>query len=130
MCLHRERGSAFHAEEVAFTQRIAPHLADGLRLGLLAQGIESAQVADTPGLVLLAADGSVISNNSAADQWLEELTTSSTSGIPVEVHALAARLRALDSSSNAPQIRTRTRAGRWAACTHHGCPTRAATLSP
>ena len=114
LCLHREHGSAFSGAEVAFTQRIAPHLADGLRLGMLVSGIESARLADTPGLVLLAADGSVIGNNSAAGQWLEELAAPSTDGIPIEVHTLAARLRARDSSVSAPQLRVRTRAGRWA----------------
>jgi DNA-binding CsgD family transcriptional regulator len=114
MCLHRERGSTFSAEEVAFTQRIAPHLAEGLRLGLLVQGMESAQLADSPGLILLAADGSVLGKNSAADQWLEELNPVGTAVIPDEVHALAARLYSLDPSVGAPQLRTRTRAGRWA----------------
>jgi DNA-binding CsgD family transcriptional regulator len=114
MCLHREHGSAFSAEEVAFTQRIAPHLAEGLRLGLLVQGLESAHLADSPGLILLAADGSVIGKNSAADQWLEELNPTGTAAIPDEVHALAARLYSLGPSGGVPQLRTRTRAGRWA----------------
>jgi DNA-binding CsgD family transcriptional regulator len=114
MCLHRERGSAFSAEEVAFTKRIAPHLAEGLRLGLLVQGMESAQLADSPGLILLAADGSMLGKNSAADQWLEELNAVGTGTIPDEVRALAARLYSLDPSVGVPQLRTRTRAGRWA----------------
>jgi DNA-binding CsgD family transcriptional regulator len=114
MCLHREHGSAFSADEVAFTQRIAPHLAEGLRLGLLVQGLESAQLADSPGLILLATDGSVIGTNTAADQWLEELNPTGTTAIADEVHALAARLRAHDPSVTVPQLRVRTRAGRWA----------------
>src|SRR5579859_363474 len=113
MCLHREQGSAFSAEEVAFTQRIAPHLAEGLRLGLLVQALESAPLADSPGLILLAADGSVIGKNTAADLWLEEINPSGTAAIPDEVHALAARLCSLDSSVGLPQLQTRTRAGRW-----------------
>jgi hypothetical protein len=48
-------------------RRIAPNLADGVRLGMLMQEITSAQSAHTPGLILLAADGSVIGKNTAAD---------------------------------------------------------------
>jgi DNA-binding CsgD family transcriptional regulator len=115
MCLHRAHGSAFSAEEVAFTRRIAPALADGLRLGVLVQGITSAELVDTPGLILLAPDGSMIGKNTAADQWLDELDArGGTGAIPIEVHALAARLRAIDPLASAPQLRVRTRAGRWA----------------
>jgi DNA-binding CsgD family transcriptional regulator len=114
MCLHREHGSAFSAEEVAFAQRIAPSLAEGVRLGLLVQGSESAQLADSPGLILLAGDGSVIGKNTAADRWLEELNPTGTPAIPDEVHALAARLNSRGPSAGVPQLRTRTRAGRWA----------------
>jgi DNA-binding CsgD family transcriptional regulator len=114
MCLHRGHGSAFSVEEVAFCRRIAPVLADGLRLGLLVQGIASAELAHTPGLILVASDGSMIGKNTAADQWLEELGARGTGAIPVEVHALAARLRALDPPASVPQLRVRTRAGRWA----------------
>lgn len=113
MCLHRAHGSAFSAEEVAFSRRIAPVLADGLRLGMLVGGITSMELAHTPGLILVASDGSIIGKNAAADQWLEELDTGGTGAIPIEVHALAARLRALDPSAGAPQLLVRTRAGRW-----------------
>jgi DNA-binding CsgD family transcriptional regulator len=114
MCLHREQGAAFSAEEVAFTQRIAPHLAEGIRLGLLVHGVEVAQTASSPGLILLATDGSVIGTNTAADQWLDELDASAPGAIPLEVHALTATLRATDRGVGVPQVRVRTRAGRWA----------------
>jgi DNA-binding CsgD family transcriptional regulator len=114
LCLHRSHGSAFSAEEVSFSRRMAPVLADGLRLGMLVQGIAAAGLAHTPGLILVASDGSMISKNLAADQWLEELGSCGPGAIPIEVHALAARLRALDPSASAPQLRVRTHAGRWA----------------
>jgi len=114
MCLHREQGAAFSESELSFTQRIAPHLAEGLRLGLLVQDMELAQTADSPGLILLAEDGSVIGTNTAADQWLDELDTSRSGTMPIEVHALTAKLRALDPPVGVPQLRARTRAGRWA----------------
>jgi DNA-binding CsgD family transcriptional regulator len=114
MCLHREHGTAFSAEEVAFTRRIAPNLADGIRLGMLVHGTTSAEFVDTPGLIMLAADGTLIGKNAAADEWLEELGASGSDVIPIEVHALAARLRAHDLPVSVPQLRVRTRAGRWA----------------
>lgn len=114
MCLHRAHGSAFSASEVMFTRRVAPVLADGLRLGMLVQGITSGELAHTPGLILVASDGSMTAKNTAADQWLEELGACRTGALPIEVHALAARVRALERSAGVPQLRVRTRAGRWA----------------
>jgi DNA-binding CsgD family transcriptional regulator len=114
MCLHREQGAAFSAAELAFIRRIAPHLAEGLRLGLLVQGVELAQTADSPGLILLAADGSLIGTNTAADQWLDELDASRSGTIPIEVHALTAKLRAFNPAVGVPRLRVRTRTGRWA----------------
>jgi hypothetical protein len=76
--------------------------------------LELAQTADSPGLILLAADGSVIGTNTAGDQWLDELNVPGTDGVPLEVHALTARLRAPSPSAGVPQVRVRTRAGRWA----------------
>jgi DNA-binding CsgD family transcriptional regulator len=81
---------------------------------MLVQGITAADLAHTPGLILVASDGSMIAKNTAADQWLEELGAGGTGAIPIEVHALAARLRALDPTASGPQLRVRTRAGRWA----------------
>ena len=114
ICLHREDGSAFSAEEVAVTRRVAPVLAEGLRLGMLVGGITSAELSHTPGLILVALDGSMMGKNTAADQWLEELGACGREAIPIQVHALTARLRALDPSAELPQLRVRTRAGRWA----------------
>jgi hypothetical protein len=51
MCLRREKGSPFSSAEVTFVQRIAPHIAEGLRLGLLARELALAPPADAPGLV-------------------------------------------------------------------------------
>jgi len=112
MCLHREKGSPFSRREVAFVQRIAPHIADGLRLGLFARDVVLAPLTDAPGLILLAADGSVVSRNQAAEQWLEELN-SGAYPLPLEIDALAARLRSAGPDDLAPQLSVRSRAGRW-----------------
>ena len=114
LCLHRERGSAFSREEMAFMHRIAPHVADGIRLGLLIESVDSVDLADSPGLILLAPDDSVQAKNAAADQWLAELSGSKSDPLPIEIAAIAARLRSLAPTTRAPLLRARTRTGRWA----------------
>ena len=118
LCLHREAGQPFTREETRFVGRLAPHLAEGIRLGLLLCSLELSAAADAPGLVLVASDGSVSATNEAAGGWLEELggTASGSGGpLPIEVYAVAAKLRALDRSQpSLPRLRVRTRAGRFA----------------
>ena len=81
-------------------QRLAPHLAEGLRMGLLRQACELEDAADGPGLVILAADGAVAGMNDAAGRWLEELGgRADGSDLPIEIAALATRLRHLDASA-------------------------------
>jgi len=73
MCLHRERGAVFSPQEQGFIHRIAPHLAEGVRLGLLVQCAARDDLVESPGLILLAPNNSVAGRNPAADQWLAEL---------------------------------------------------------
>ena len=117
ICLHREAAKArFSPDEVRLVQRLAPHIAEGIQLGLLRQACDLENAADGPGLVLLAADGAVAGMNQAAGRWLEELGgRSDGSDLPIEISALATRLRHLDAAEPAlPRLRARTRSGRWA----------------
>jgi DNA-binding CsgD family transcriptional regulator len=114
MCLHRERGAVFTAQEQAFIHRIAPHLAEGVRLGLLVQSAARDDLVESPGLMLLAPDNSVIGRNQAANQWLEELSWQEAGEIPIEILSLAARLRRADASTSLSPLRVRTKSGRWA----------------
>lgn len=117
ICLHREGPSGFSREEAAFIKRIASHLAEGIRLGLLISSLELGDPTDAPGLLLLKSDGSLSATNSAADQWLEELRAPSSpdSLLPIEVQAVTGMLRGLDDPRRAlPRLRVKTRAGRWA----------------
>jgi DNA-binding CsgD family transcriptional regulator len=117
VCLHREAaGATFSPEEARFVQRLAPHLAEGIRMGLLRQACELEGAADGPGLVLLAGDGSPTGMNQAAARWLEELGGRATgSDLPIEIAALATRLRHLDPAQPVlPRLRVRLRSGRWA----------------
>jgi DNA-binding CsgD family transcriptional regulator len=113
MCLHRERGAVFTAQEQGFIHRIAPYLAEGVRLGLLVQCAARDDLVESPGLLLLAPDNSVVGRNPAADQWLEELNWQEAGGIPIEIHSLAARLRRAGTSTSLAPLRVRTKSGRW-----------------
>ncbi len=116
ICLHREGPSGFSREEAGFIKRIAPHLAEGIRLGLLIDSLDLGDPVDAPGLLLLRSDGSLATTNSAADQWLEELRApSSGTMLPIEVQAVAGMLRGVENAGRGlPRLRVKTRAGRWA----------------
>ncbi len=113
MCLHRERGGVFTQQELRFVERIGPHLAEGVRLGLLVQCAGRADLAESPGLILLAGDNSVMGRNPAAELWLDELGWQESGEVPIEIHSLAARLRRADASTSLAPLRVRTRSGRW-----------------
>jgi DNA-binding CsgD family transcriptional regulator len=117
VCLHREAGAPFTSEEVAYVHRLGPHLAEGIRAGILLASTELADVADAPGLVVVAPDGSLLSTTEAGERWLEELgqPESKRSELPVEIQTLAARLRSPSMTRDGPpRLRLRTRVGRWA----------------
>jgi DNA-binding CsgD family transcriptional regulator len=116
VCLHREAPYVFSRDEALFVQRLAPHLAEGLRMGLLRQACQPDEGQCGPGLVMLAADGAVAGLNDAAGQWLEDLGgRADGSDLPIEISALALRLRYLPPTEPAmPQLQVRTRSGRWA----------------
>jgi DNA-binding CsgD family transcriptional regulator len=117
MCLHRERGTSFSPREIRFVQRVAPHLGEGIRIGLLLGAVDRVAPADAPGVVLLRDDGSLLAMTPAAEEWLVELGHTGAGGLPLptEILALAALARepgARDAA--APRLRVRTRSGRWA----------------
>ncbi len=116
ICLHREGPQVFSRDEARFIQRLAPYLAEGLRQGLLRQACHLNEAQGGPGLVMLAADGAVAGLNGAAGQWLEDLGGHADgSDLPIEISALAARLRHLPPTEPArPRLQVRTRSGRWA----------------
>ncbi len=116
VCLHRAAAQAsFSRDEARFIRRLAPHLAEGLRTGLLRQSCDLEDAAQGPGLVILGSDGAVTGMNGAAGPWLEDLGgRADGSDLPIEISALAIRLRHLDASATAmPRLRVRARSGRW-----------------
>jgi DNA-binding CsgD family transcriptional regulator len=116
LCLHREASREFSRDEARFIQRLAPHLGEGLRLGLLRRACRPGQAQGGPGLVMLAADGAVAGLNDAAGHWLEDLGGHADgSALPIEISAAAVRLRHLPATEPAlPRPHVRTRSGRWA----------------
>lgn len=117
LCLHRATTAAvFSPVEAAFMARVAPHLAAGIRTGLLMQTAAASVVPDGPGLVLVSADGELRGMNSTAGAWLEDLGgDASAPGLPVEVSELAIRLRHLPATQpGAARLQVRTRSGHWA----------------
>jgi DNA-binding CsgD family transcriptional regulator len=117
LCLHREVGAAFTSEEIEYVRRLAPRLAEGIRSGLLAARIEAGRPDDAPGLVVLAADGSMLSTTDAGRRWLDALGQPDPErfGAPAAIRALAARLQSADPpNAPVPRLRMQTRAGGWA----------------
>jgi DNA-binding CsgD family transcriptional regulator len=116
VCLHRQTGHVFSQAEAQFIRKVAPHLAEGIRQGLLLRACELEGPASGPGLILLAADGGIAGTNQAAGPWLEELGGDPAgSDLPVEIRALATMLRRLDPTEPAmPRLQVRAKSGRWA----------------
>jgi DNA-binding CsgD family transcriptional regulator len=117
MCLHRETGSLFSRQEVAYVHRLARFVAEGIRAGILVESTELVAVGDSPGLVIVASDGSLLSATEAGQKWLEELGEPAREGldVPIAVLTLTARLQTVDASQGGlPRLRARTRTGRWA----------------
>jgi len=117
LCLHREAGRPYSRNETKWMRRLAPHLAEAMRVALLVESLDSPEHDGAPGLVVLSTDGSVIGSTPAGEHWVDELSTHRDQHVPVpiEVQAVAARLRSIATNDAAtPRLRVRTRAGRWA----------------
>jgi len=117
ICLHRDKAETpFSRDEARFVQGIAPHVAEGLRLGLVRQACDRTGSSAGPGLILLTRDGILSGSNQAADWWLEELGgRPGVSGLPVQISVLRTLLLRKDLAEPAPpSLRIQTKSGRWA----------------
>jgi DNA-binding CsgD family transcriptional regulator len=127
MCLHRElHDPEFSLAEIAFVAQIAPHLGAGLRVAALFDVLSHddltvAPIPDSPGLLTLAEDLSVLAMTPAAEWWLSEIGDVPGGGkLPQAVYTVATQLQALERTQSAPasvlpRARVRTRAGQWLA---------------
>lgn len=120
LCLHRERNDTpFTDDDVTMLRRLAPHVAEGLRVALLQEDIIAVPQSDGPGLVLIADDFSIVGSTPAANGWLAEIGDwPRRNEVPQALRAVAGRLRELElqttpSAGIIPRVRVRTRSGRW-----------------
>jgi DNA-binding CsgD family transcriptional regulator len=121
LCLHREDSSlGFTGQELRLVERIAPHLAEGLRRAVtLHSGADIAIEPGGPGMIVLDANLAVVSKSPEAEQWLAEIPGAGSlqaDELPVVVHAAAARLNGLGQLPDPPaalSVRIRSRSGRW-----------------
>ena len=114
LCLHRAAGSPFSDQESQFVRQVAPHLAYGIRAGLLMASALDGSAAESPGLVVVGGTGEIVAATAAAHGWFAELGHHGTgeSPVPAEVATAAALLRR-SGGAVAPRLRVRTKAGRW-----------------
>ena len=121
LCLHRARGDGFAPGEVGFLRRAGPHLAAGLRLGVLLEEVSVGPDPAEPGLLVLAPDLSLVTANAAAELLLSEVADEYWPGhaeLPGAVYGVVGGLLAGERTDRSeaeppPRARLRTAAGRW-----------------
>jgi DNA-binding CsgD family transcriptional regulator len=120
--LYREQRSPdFTLSDAAMLALLAPHLAHGLRTALLRRAVTAPPLPDTPGVLLLAEDLTVVATTAAAERWLTELGDQEWPrgyALPPAVFAVATRLLAVERCGAArgallPRARLRTASGQW-----------------
>lgn len=119
--MHREQSSPdFTAEEARFLASLTGHIAAGLRKALLiGPAAPDAGQDQGPGIVEVTDQLELIKLNQATEHWLTDAGGADAAvpvGLPHAVHAVVARLRAVESdplSAPAPRLRVRGRSGRW-----------------
>ena len=80
----------FSADELAFMAAVAPDLAEGIRRGLVVGEATDPDRPDAPGLIILDADGEIVSLSVGASQWIERLRHRSVRGsLPASIASAA-----------------------------------------
>ncbi|HWC12482.1 MAG TPA: LuxR C-terminal-related transcriptional regulator [Acidimicrobiales bacterium] len=80
----------FDPEERAFMAAVAPDLAEGIRRGLVVGEARDPDRPDAPGLIILDADGEILSLSDSATRWIERLQDRSTRGsLPASIASAA-----------------------------------------
>jgi DNA-binding NarL/FixJ family response regulator len=136
LCLHRERADAgFGARDVELVRRLAPHLARGLRAGLVSAQRVPTPAAHLPGVLVVRRDGEVVSSTPEARHWLSVLGASDAEELPMAVRAVIARVVHEPSSPLPRDVVVPTRDGGWTSVTASllvgaGAPAVAVVLAP
>jgi DNA-binding CsgD family transcriptional regulator len=88
--LAREPGRPdFSPEELDFPRAVAPHLAEGIRRGMLAGEAAEPEAPDAPAIVVLAEDLTVDSSTPGAQQWMSDLPVLARGELPTAVLSVA-----------------------------------------
>ena len=108
----------FAPADAALLESVAGYLAEGLRRAILLTSVTEHPHEDEghAGLVLLAADGSVVTTDAAAEVWLSDLGEGhADSRVPEVVAAVAARAQSLPEleEPRLARARVRTGSGNW-----------------
>ena len=115
-CMTRREGDPdFSAEEASFVASLCEHVANGLRTAVLLHSFDEAPADTAPGMIVLAADGTICTVSDAAQHWLSELPVDSQLELPSAIHAVSLRARAASNGEDrgVPRARLRTRTGQW-----------------
>ena len=118
VCMHRtDAASGFTDADARLVARLSTHVGEGLRRALLVGAADTTADPDAPGVLVLGENRTLLATTAAGERWLWELTTADDPNqLPLAVEAVIASLAAVDSGRTdvVPQVRVRTRSGRWA----------------
>jgi DNA-binding CsgD family transcriptional regulator len=117
MALFRDGRGSFTATEQEFLSGVAPSLATGLRTGLLAAAAGRAVPADGAAVLVVDADGEVVSASLGAEARVADLGGGPVGRSPLPMALLtlvrAARRVTADGRPAVPRVRLRTLSGHW-----------------
>ena len=117
-CACRNEGQPdFSDAEKDFLAGISQHVGHGLRLGLLLGAATRDEGRDTPGVIVLGADGSTESITPEAEEWLTQIPRDKGAcfELPTVIHIAALHARAVAAGTATGQALSRIRltSGRW-----------------
>jgi DNA-binding CsgD family transcriptional regulator len=118
--LYREPGSPmFDADELAWVQAAAPHLAEGARRSLLVGQAADPEGPGSPGLLVLTPDWEIESATPGVERWISELPDGDWDAgtLPPSILAVAGRARRTAEGRGGPGevavSRVLSRSGTW-----------------
>jgi DNA-binding CsgD family transcriptional regulator len=115
LCLHRARAAAgFDERDAALLRRVGPHLARGLRAGLLSAPRTTGSDDVAPGVLVVAPDGDVVSATPEAQRWLSLLAPGRDGDLPMAVRTVVTAALRTSSFPQSADVLVPTRDGGWA----------------